>query len=441
MTRGRWRIAATLLGVALVVAIAVWYRSPGAPAPAPQTMTSPPSNGASGVPARPVDAADLAGSAAPRARGDEEIEVCGFGFVSPEEVARSNTLQKALENQFDPAPEVVKRVSDALRGSTRPEARSLGDWLAAVDAAGRVTTPYNEQLELCGDNKKCSEPVLNEVRTARQEAMLSGIDAMARQAVDSRNPAVYAMAIQACGTYRFSAVSGGACQLITLDRWAQLDPDNAVPWTHLAEAAASRNDAAGVSEALYRASIARTSRLYGDSLLSIVEPALSSGLTELERLQMATEIVGMQAAWTFPPLGTFSRMCSEEAVRDGNRHQTCDAYASMLLDKGNTLIESGIGVRLAERLRWPAERLDALRLERTAMREAAYSTTSDMASCMGWKRTIDGAFRRARLGEVGDARAIIAASGKTVDEWARSNLEQAQAAASAAAVASAASGN
>jgi hypothetical protein len=45
------------------------------------------------------------------------------------------------------------------------------------------------------------------------------------------------------------------------------------------------------------------------------------------------------------------------------------------------------------------------------------------------------------LGEVGDARAIIAASGKTVDEWARSNLEQAQAAASAAAVASAASGN
>ncbi|MDQ2928920.1 MAG: hypothetical protein M3R22_12305, partial [Pseudomonadota bacterium] len=316
----------------------------------------------------------------------------------------------------------------------------LGMWLTAAAAAERATAAVNVQLARCGDDKACIESQQNAAFSTIHQARQPGIDALAREAADSENSAVYAMAFQACSTYDSRVSAAGNCQLINLERWAQLDSDNAVPWTYLASAALSRNDAAGASEALYRASIAGSSRQ--DSLLAIARPALASGLSDVERTQIATELIGLSAGRALPPFDAPMKMCSDEALRDGNRRQTCEAYASMLLDKGTTFIEQRLGIRLGERLRWPAERLDALRQERDALALAMVQNGPSLNgsfSCEAQKRAVDAVIRTAPLDELGRARATIAASGKSLDEWARLGRERHDAAAAAASAAAEAS--
>jgi hypothetical protein len=426
----RWTLVTTACAAALVGVLVGRFTSGSRP-PAPASVATNPQADAARRVEDPLEQAASADSAAVEkaAHDAEEIEICGLGFVPADEAAA------VLQNGPGPAPEVVARVSDALRASAAPPARALGTWLPAVDATERVMIAANSQLQRCGDDKACVESQRGATLSTVRQAGQPGVDALARQAADSEDAAVYAMAVQACGTSYPRLPATGNCQLINLERWAQLDPDNAVPWTHLVSAALSRNDANGADEALYRASIASSSRLVGDSLLAIAGPALATGLSDVERTQIASTLIGMQTTWTLPPFVAPMKMCSDEALRDGNRRQTCEAYASMLLDKGTTVAERSVGIRLGERLRWPAERLEALRKERAAL---AFATVQNgpspggLFSCEARKRAIDMAVRSSALGELARARATITASGKSVDEWARLGRERPDAAAEAA---------
>jgi hypothetical protein len=69
-------------------------------------------------------------------------------------------------------------------------------------------------------------------------------DTLIQLAVGSGDPAVYATAVSACDTYGDSAK--GACAQLSLKGWAQVDPDNAVPWLLLAGKARVRG--AGAAE-------------------------------------------------------------------------------------------------------------------------------------------------------------------------------------------------
>jgi hypothetical protein len=429
----RWVLVATAAAAA-AVGLLIGSRMSGPPSPvvaaSPPPVAAVASSPAALAPSMPASVA------ATSLHDSEEIEICGLGFVPADEAAQ------VLQNGFSPAPEVVARVSGSLRASTTAPARALGLWLPAIDAAARATTTVNEEMERCGDDQSCIVPLRNGFFETLQEATRPGVDALAREAAGTEDAAVYAMAVQACLAFDPRMARGGNCQLVTVERWAQLDPDNAVPWTYLASAALSRNDGDAAGEALYRASIADVSRLYGDSLLAMAKPALASGFTDVQRLQLANELIGVQAGWTLPSFSTPMKMCSDEALRDGNRRQICDAYASMLIEKGNTLIERAIGIRLGERLHWPTERLEALRDEREAL---SLAMTEDNVSpdgsfsCDAQKRAIEAALRTSTPGEIGRARAAIATSGRSLDDWTRRGRERRQRLAVERASASAAS--
>lgn len=413
----RWALIATAC-VAAFVGLLVGRATGERQSPARKDDDRPAVSVSSPATDRVAQVAVAASTAAARTAHDaiEEIEICGLGFVPADAAA-----ERVPADGFTPPPEVVSRVVDALRASPSEPTRALGTWLTAIDAERRALAEINAGLARCGDDEGCLDAQRSAAGPAISAARRPGVDALAREAAASADPVVYAMAVEACGTSYARVPAAGNCQLITLERWAQLDPDNAVPWTHLASAAMLRNDADAASESLYRASIAGKDRLVGDSLLTIVQPVLANGLNDVERREIGSELIGAQG-WMLPPFGTPMKMCSDDALRDGNRRQICDAYASMLIDKGTTVIERGIGIRLGERLRWPAERLDALLRERDALASAIIPGSDQPRgsfSCEAQKRAIDTAIRGSSMGEIGRARAVIATSGKSIDDWAR----------------------
>jgi hypothetical protein len=269
-----------------------------------------------------------------------------------------------------------------------------------------------------------------EGRVAVEKAMRPQVDEMVRQAVDSTSPVVYAMAINACH-HVLDVAPSPSCQLISTERWTQIDPDDAGPWLRLGNEAAARHDMATADEALYRASVARSFRSVGEALLLYAEPALSSSFSDTDRLQAEWDVLAAQSILGISPMYAAVAQCSEEATEDSNRRQTCDAFANMLLERSSTL----------ERLHWPAGRVTALRQERDALDVAERDLLSSHPGCESLRTVIDRETQHARLGQLASIRASIAASGRSFAELAGIAAARRKEGAKTASAPSAASGS
>lgn len=254
------------------------------------------------------------------------------------------------------------------------------------------------------------------------------IDTLVDEATTTNDPFVYATAVQACHAWDMTHKLSGRCQLITLERWTQLDGGNLVPWLFRAAAAQTQGDAAARSEALYRASIASASRSAGQELMGRALPSMPKDVSELERWRLSIEAAGVAAAWVFPPLNMIARYCTTDALRDANLHQICDGLASVLVDKSDTLMERAIGIRMAERLGWPTERVEALKKERDASYQVAFVNPPDSMDCASLKNQNAIFFRRARMGELAFTRELMVESKQTVDALAKRYGERRRAA-------------
>lgn len=344
-------------------------------------------------------------SSADSAGSTDLVDVCGRGMVT------SHEAMVAPAMDFAPDPPVVAHTAGLLESSPVLEVQALGTWLPFIDASARASSPYIARLVECGDEAECQARVTAQLVEAKEEAGAPGAQALARLASTTTSPGVYAMAVQACRAFDTTRAMTGHCQAISIRRWAQLDPRNAMPWLHLAAAADLRGDISTLNDALYQASIAQSSRLYGDSLLAYAEAALGS-LRETDRDRIATELLHVQGEWAFPSFSPVLKQCGEVAIRNANIRQVCDAFASTLIDKGRTLLELSVGTRLAGRLGWSAERMDALSRVQTSVRAGIQMSgaAESRLTCSAMKRSFEQAFEISRLGEVGAARAAITRS-------------------------------
>jgi hypothetical protein len=373
-----------------------------------------------------------------RIPASDEVEVCGVGIVKREDIERPEFFAQHFREQRVDGEQWLLRLSS----SDDESVRAAGRYLAAAPPWGPADESIRNRLEACGRDAGCSAQVLRDAPFVAPNAGRE-IDALADAAATTSDPVVYAIAVQACAAWDAKVKRGGSyCQLITLDRWTQLDGDNLVPWLFRAAAADAQGDAATKREALYRASIATGSRSGGEALLARALPALPADLSELERQGLAVGAMGLTAAWVPPPLQLVMTACTAEAVRDANVRQVCDGLASVLAEKSNNLTERTLGAKMAERLGWPAERVAALKKELNAIRAIASNPPSDALDCSSLQRTNADFLRRAQMGEVAFYRARIAESNETVDGWAKrfadsvANLRLAAASAAAASAAS-----
>jgi hypothetical protein len=367
-------------------------------------------------------------AALPPARKASEVEVCGIGSVN----LASPEAEAYVKRTSDDSDAAMGRLAKALQGSDDAGARSLGLYLGSIRAGAEAARGFVAQEADCGADEACQQRRNAASMRIFEEGGQPSIDTLARSASATRDPMVYAVAVQACRRAGASDGPSGACQLVSAEQWARLDPDNAIAWLEVAASARSRKDAEAEAEALQRVASARESRLYGDRLPDIALSMLPSDVSALERQQVTVTLMGIFSAWTFPDYQAVTRYCSVEAVRDANRSQSCDAIASALVSRGSTLIDVGVGIRVGERVGWSGEKLTDVSMQRDAMRAILLSNLSppddEVFSCrwMDALRTHVGRLARAG-GEIGAARLAIRESGKTIADLAqeyRSTLDR-----------------
>lgn len=144
-----------------------------------------------------------------------------------------------------------------------------------------------------------------------------------------------------------------------------------------------------------------------------VEPAPAS------KLQIAAEIIGLDAALSAPVFQTLSNFCSEAAVADANRHQLCASATSAMVEHGDSLIVTTLGLVIGKRLGWPQERVDRLRAELEVVRDllgTAGEPIGELTSCKSIERTRCLLAAIAEVGETGAARRRLAATGQSMED-------------------------
>ena len=278
------------------------------------------------------------------------------------------------------------------------------------------------------------------------EGKVTGGDSLRPVAEQTRNevvqlaagvgdPAVYAMALSMCNG---SANADSACRQLSLQRWARLDPDNAVPWLLLAGEARVGHDSAAEADAFSHAATAHRIDSYSDSVFAFAEPELPQDVTPLERSYLATEVIGVETAIGLSQYSLANRHCSSDAMQDSNVRQQCASLAGLLVAKGTNLLDLGLGKTIGARAGWPSERVKALVQEHDALMWAILqqfpSDNDKLWACAAVSRVNAYVAQRAQLGELGAARDALERSGDTAETTAQKYTEYMESASRAALV-------
>lgn len=284
---------------------------------------------------------------------------------------------------------------------------------AAVPAAQRAAMQarWRDALRLSRDERARVVAALAVVRAGDDgAAAATAIDALAQQALRTRDGWVYGVALQACAA---QVEAPAACRLLHAEQWARLDAANALPWLHAAADARTRGDAAGEAEAMYRASLAATSDAHWGRVPAVVARALPADLPPLARSLALVDAWSLQAALApAPQLGAAAAYCAADALADGNRRQVCESLARLLAERGRTAADANLGRALGERLGWPAAPLHAAGERQRALLDAAAGwVTAEGLSCSGVERLARWARMTEADGEVGAARELASVRG------------------------------
>jgi hypothetical protein len=183
-------------------------------------------------------------------------------------------------------------------------------------------------------------------------------DTLAREATASRDPAVYAMALEGCRGFA-SDDDGGACRLLSRAQWARLDPDNVLPWLELGAEAHERGEPKRESAAMRRAARARRSDGYEQLLPALVDRTLAGSAPSLRHALALTAGRGAQTIWSASRSNHAYEYCASAPAADAER-PLCEAIARTLAQRSPSLADRRVGLAIGRHLGWPAERLHAM---------------------------------------------------------------------------------
>ena len=136
---------------------------------------------------------------------------------------------------------------------------------------------------------------------------------------------------------------------------------------------------------------------------------------------IVASIIGRLAAVPFPWYMSVLSFCSANEVSEANRRQVCNDLAELMTDRSDQQVDLSIGIRLAERVGWPENRLAALRDRRDALMQLSMARLAPTTSgrCGSFADLNASMVEVFRLGEVGVGQAELAASGRTVAQLAQ----------------------
>jgi hypothetical protein len=340
--------------------------------------------------------------------GADEVQMCGGAWV--------RTTADGLVDQRDflnatRVPQLRARILSNMNSSEGEVGRAAAQLLSIIELQDQHSRAMNELPMACegGDCETAQQP-LQQATTDVDQAR----DALARMAVSTSDPRAYALAVSACGPSR-----EGACQLLSAEQWARLDPNNASPWIHKLGEAVQSGDVAAQDEALHRIATAQRSEA---GILTVPRMVLNASPTDdaslLASWTMVTEAIGFTAAQPVP-YQSLTNSCKGDALRDANRAQTCAEIAEVLADHSDTLFEQAIGVAIGRQVGWPLDRSDRMRGEYAAY-VAAMAPTVDPTqqfSCSKMRQDLAVVRRSVTVGETGSLRDWLAQSGRSPEDF------------------------
>ena len=252
---------------------------------------------------------------------------------------------------------------------------------------------------------------------------------LARLAVASQDATAYALALYGCRLNR-----EGACAQLSAARWAQLAPDNAVPWFVLADEAHAQKDDTALIEALHRASRAKTSEYDWAAILALAEHPRATALDPASRLVFLSTLIGIYSAFPTPAYLATGQACAADRLGEPQRRQLCSDLATMMTERSGSLLEFSLGTTIGERVGWPPARVQQLRDEKEAifMVSAQDWIADDVHSCRFLEQIEARTREFATLGELRAGRQRVAASGRPANalaaEWRELQRRQREAA-------------
>ena len=317
------------------------------------------------------------------------IEICGSGAV-PIPSDDPTEINRYLSARVEPA---AQRWETTMLSSDSYRARAVGTYIQAIGNGNRA---------------EISEQGRNE---------------LAQIALEGTDPAVFAIASRACDTDLGKAAPGD-CQKLTLQRWTQLDSDNAEPWLLLAADAHSKGALDTESDAVEHAAAAHSFNNYGDSLYAFSAPSLPNDATPFERAWLAAQLIGFVAAWPRPEYGYLRTHCPSTALQDDRVRRQCEALANLLLNKSNTILDLSMSRVMGQQLGWPQPRLDRMKEETNALMMTSWEDLGTPSwTCRRVDHYNEYFDQLSRMSELAVARQAAARTGVSIPDLARQYTE------------------
>ena len=377
-----------------------------------------------------VKSAASVASDASLGHGPDEVQVCGGAWIKFES---DGSFDQAEFERATQLPRARAAILAKLNAEPDEMTRLAGVLMAAIDQDDQHRRALIGLPATC-DGAECAATQAADADVAQAR------EAIARAALASSDPKVYALALNVCSTHR-----EGTCQMLGARQLARLDPGNASPWLQILDDATARRDVGAQTEALYRIANAERNEFGAFAVAgAVLKVAPTDDRSALASFAMAVTAVGVEAAWALRGYQAVGQLCRVDALRDANRAQVCAGVASVLAERSDRMIARYIGAAIGTRIGWPVERAEQMRGEYNAYATSLVSSGDEQRkdfSCTRIRRELDRLRQMAALGEVGAMREWVARSDKTPADFVlleRTRQQQAQRAAQEAAASAAA---
>jgi hypothetical protein len=307
----------------------------------------------------------------------------------------------------DVAQSLMAEIMAKLIQSDKLRDKTLGLY-AQANRAGWAAV---ESEKLNSPGCKQGEPCAHKHYDALQEARATGAEPIVKLALNSGDANVYAAALYAC-----EAAKGGTCGLLSYERFATLDPDNAVAWLMVASAAEKRKDEPASVAALQRASSAKNFDTRVPPLGALYMSPSVQGASPLEKASVGARLISMNGLVSQNQLLGVGRYCGSGEAMNEVRREMCNALASKIEQNDTTLMGLRIATRIGERVGWSAERLQALKDEYSFAEQHMLHSTLDenMFSCDSFAKQNQWMAKSLASGERAVVQEAMGANGKSV---------------------------
>ncbi len=255
------------------------------------------------------------------------------------------------------------RIDAALRSSADPLDRAVADWL---NVGGMRS------------------------ESGRDEAVVQQADA-------TTDPRLYAWGYGLCHSNRSPAPT---CADISLERWAQLDAGNGIPWVTMLAQARARGDAAGVREAMSHLASATRFDIYSQGAAGAVANRVAKDDEDLAAMNdLALRAAGEAAALPLPVFQPLLQVCRDNAGGDEALAQQCRSISDAMFDHSDNLLSQAISGVLLLQTTGDVSRRDFIRAER-AVSAAHWSPATGFSECHDMRDSLKKLLRAAQVGEV-----------------------------------------